>query len=330
MNIRLTIRSKMLISVFGVLFIAGAILLIFNMTAVYDKLEERLLLRGVTIANLMAQDVINRILTENYIDIELMLRERLADEQDIEYAFVRTNKGAIVAHTFEYGFPAELKDINYVPAGQDYAIMRFETDRSSLIDIARPLLKGELGQLHIGLSATTIRNQTEDIIFSIIWLIPVTMIAAGVVFTILARYITRPLLALAETVEQASHSSLNVQADVSSQDEIGDLARSFNDMISARRKIEQDREEIISRLQAALQEVRTLSGLLPICAWCKKIRDDRGYWQQIEGYISRHTEAVFSHGICPDCLKEVSRETYERLDAMQKDRADGSDKKNAE
>jgi K+-sensing histidine kinase KdpD len=57
-------------------------------------------------------------------------------------------------------------------------------------------------------------------------------------------------------------------------------------------------------LQAALKEVKQLSGLLPICAWCKRIRDDEGDWQQIETYITIHSEADFTHGICPDCARK--------------------------
>ncbi len=63
-------------------------------------------------------------------------------------------------------------------------------------------------------------------------------------------------------------------------------------------------------LKKALDDVKQLSGLLPICATCKKIRDDDGYWTQIERYISKHSEADFTHGICPDCLKVL----YEDLD----------------
>jgi hypothetical protein len=58
----------------------------------------------------------------------------------------------------------------------------------------------------------------------------------------------------------------------------------------------------------ALSQVRQLSGMLPICASCKKIRDDRGYWNQIEKYISEHTEALFTHGLCPDCAKKALEE----------------------
>jgi len=63
--------------------------------------------------------------------------------------------------------------------------------------------------------------------------------------------------------------------------------------------------EIVIQLQKAIFEVKTLSGLLPICSSCKKIRDDKGYWNQIENYISEHSEAGFTHSLCPDCEKRL-------------------------
>ena len=75
--------------------------------------------------------------------------------------------------------------------------------------------------------------------------------------------------------------------------------------IERRKAAEQERDEVINELQKALSEVKTLRGLLPICCNCKKIRDDNGYWNRIESYIQSHSEAEFSHGICPDCLKEL-------------------------
>ncbi len=71
-----------------------------------------------------------------------------------------------------------------------------------------------------------------------------------------------------------------------------------------------ERERLIKELQSAIHEVRTLSGLLPICAACKKIRDDKGYWNQLETYITDHSEAEFTHGICPDCRKKLYPELY--------------------
>jgi hypothetical protein len=62
---------------------------------------------------------------------------------------------------------------------------------------------------------------------------------------------------------------------------------------------------LIRELQEALTMVKLLSGLLPICASCKKIRDDKGYWTQIEFYIRDHSEAEFSHSLCPECMKKL-------------------------
>ncbi len=75
--------------------------------------------------------------------------------------------------------------------------------------------------------------------------------------------------------------------------------------ISDRRQSEEEREDLIEKLQEALSEVKTLSGLLPICSACKKVRDDRGYWTQIEAYIRKHSDAEFTHGICPECKKKL-------------------------
>lgn len=69
----------------------------------------------------------------------------------------------------------------------------------------------------------------------------------------------------------------------------------------------------VAELEEALSSVKQLQGLLPICSYCKKIRDDRNYWEQVESYISRHSEAQFSHGICPDCYAEHVTPDIERL-----------------
>ena len=69
-------------------------------------------------------------------------------------------------------------------------------------------------------------------------------------------------------------------------------------------------EKMVTSLQKALNEVKTLSGLIPICASCKKIRDDKGYWNQIESYIKEHSNAEFSHGYCPDCARKLYPEAY--------------------
>src|SRR5437899_12753008 len=75
--------------------------------------------------------------------------------------------------------------------------------------------------------------------------------------------------------------------------------------ITEQKQLEEQRERLIEELRNALTHIKTLRGLLPICAACKKIRDDRGYWTQIEEYISDHSDAKFSHGICPECRQKL-------------------------
>lgn len=89
------------------------------------------------------------------------------------------------------------------------------------------------------------------------------------------------------------------------------ISRDITDRIQA----EKEREHLIKELQNALAEVKTLRGILPICMNCKKIRDDEGAWRQLETYISEHTDANFSHGVCEPCAKSIYPEIYEKLQA---------------
>jgi len=72
--------------------------------------------------------------------------------------------------------------------------------------------------------------------------------------------------------------------------------------------LQQSLAQRVAELQNALTMVKQLSGLLPICSYCKKIRGDGNYWQQLETYLSEHSEAEFSHGVCPDCYEHVKKE----------------------
>ncbi len=104
---------------------------------------------------------------------------------------------------------------------------------------------------------------------------------------------TRPVMAIFQEVAEVKRDLL--------------LAR--NEILS-RQQAEKKLNAVIAELKQALAEVKVLRGFLPICASCKKIKDDQGYWKQIEEYIALHSEAEFSHGICPDCARKL----YPELD----------------
>ena len=83
--------------------------------------------------------------------------------------------------------------------------------------------------------------------------------------------------------------------------------------ITERKEREQEREKLIIELSTALDKIKTLEGLIPICASCKKIRTDDGYWEEVEIYVRNHTKADFTHGLCPSCTKDMYPEIYEKL-----------------
>ena len=82
--------------------------------------------------------------------------------------------------------------------------------------------------------------------------------------------------------------------------------------VTERKQAEEERERLVHQLQTALAEVRSLREILPICSYCKRVRDDENYWQSVETYISEHTDTRFSHGICPTCFE---REVEPQLEA---------------
>jgi PAS domain S-box-containing protein len=83
--------------------------------------------------------------------------------------------------------------------------------------------------------------------------------------------------------------------------------------ITSQKLAQAEREALIKKLQETLNEVKTLRGILPLCSYCKKIRDDEGYWEQVEVYIHKNYDTDISHGICPDCLKEHYPKEYETM-----------------
>lgn len=92
------------------------------------------------------------------------------------------------------------------------------------------------------------------------------------------------------------------------KDELGLLLNDINRLLDSADIVIEQKEELIVDLENALQEIKTLRGIIPICSYCKKIRNDEGAWAILEAYITEHTHAELSHGVCPDCLERVLRD----------------------
>ena len=107
---------------------------------------------------------------------------------------------------------------------------------------------------------------------------------------------------------------ISVSNVTNSEREIVGRMASFVD-ITKRKRAEKEQEKLIRKLERALDKIKTLRGLIPICAACKKIRDDKGYWHQVEVYVRDHSEADFSHDICPECAQKLYPDLFEEKES---------------
>jgi hypothetical protein len=112
----------------------------------------------------------------------------------------------------------------------------------------------------------------------------------------------------AELVRHREHLEQLVQERTR---ELQNSNKRLREEVAERVRVQREREKLITDLQDAAANIKTLHGLIPICASCKKVRNDGGYWQQVEVYIRDHSEADFSHGLCPECAARLYADYYE-------------------
>jgi methyl-accepting chemotaxis protein len=262
----------------------------------------------------------------------------LRNISDIDQAAVYTKDGRILGRYTRDGiktisFPSEPVEDGYI------------LEKGHLAVFHNVVFDNEtIGKVYVCASTKKIsRNLLNLLLFILI----ISGLASGTAFLLLSRLqkaIVDPLFHLSNVVNKVKEEKdYSVRAAVHSKDELGMLAGGLNMMlerieqwnieledkvsvrtrtlrqtnelleeeIAERKRMETERDKLIVELKEALAEVKQLSGLLPICASCKKIRDDKGYWNQIETYISEHSEAMFTHAICPDCGKKLYPEYYD-------------------
>jgi HAMP domain-containing protein len=148
-----------------------------------------------------------------------------------------------------------------------------------------------------------------------------------VLLALVTRNISKPLGRLYQASEIVASGNLDHKIGMAPHDEIGQLARAFDLMtsrlkevtasredlnreIAERKELAAEREKMIEELRSALSEIKILRDILPICSYCKKIRNDEGYYEQLEGYLLKFSGVGFSHTICPHCLVQHFPEEY--------------------
>lgn len=308
-----SVRRKILVSLLASTFFFALVLVAFAETVVRQRLRGLLQEKGFAIARQVALDCVSPVITERYFEISMMFKDLQAAESGVVYAFILDDDGRDLVHTFANGVPPELRQAHPVDPLQPFSSQELTTDKGAILDIGVPLLRGQAGVLHLGLSATAINRDVNRIVMLVLLVTVVTLIVGIAAAIGFSRIITRPLIALAGAAERFGQGETSQPLAIEADDEIGELAKTFNVMVANRQRSAEERDRLIKELQQSLSEVKTLRGFLPICSSCKKIRTDQGSWQQLESYIRDHSEAEFSHGICPECTKALYPEQWEHL-----------------
>jgi HAMP domain-containing protein len=312
-----SLRRKILLGLLATTLLFAALMVGFAHTVVRGQLAALLTEKGVAIARKIAADCVSPVITERYFEIEMLFKDLQASEGDLVYAYVLGEDGRELVHTFSGGVPAALKAANRVPPAQEVSARKIGTDRGPVLDVGVPLLRGRAGVLHIGLSEVRINEDVNRIVALILLVAALSLVIGGVVSVVFSRYITRPLVTLSGAAEAFGRGESRQPVAIESGDEIGELAKVFNSMVESRQRTAEERERLIGELQQALGEVKVLRGILPICSSCKKVRSDQGSWQQIESYIREHSDAEFSHGICPECARRLYPQYWDKISGKQ-------------
>jgi PAS domain S-box-containing protein len=237
-NIRL--RIKFILGLLGMVAVLGLSLVVLTKTALHHKLQVTLEKRGLSLARNIARDSVNPLLTEKFLELALMLREVRNEEADIEYIYVTNARGEVVAHTFEHGFPDDLQHGGPGEAHDPgrYSMQNLSTERGVVHEFMVPLLKGGAGTVHLGMSQASVERDINDITAMIIGAIVLLFFAGSVGAVLFGSSVTKPLHLLAVAAQALERGDLQARVPVRSNDELGQLAATFNKMAETRMQVE--------------------------------------------------------------------------------------------
>jgi len=234
------LRIKFILLLLGMVLLIGSSLVLFTKTVLLHKLQKKLDKRGFSIARNIARDSVGPLLTERFLDLSLLLRDVKKEEADIEYVYVRKATGEVVAHTFEDGFPADLQKVDFRDAENEVrsSARYLSTEQGMVHEFMVPLLKGGAGAVHLGMSQASVDRDINEILAMLIGAIAAVFVTVSVVAIWLVSRVTKPLHLMAVAAEALERGDMEARVPVRTNDEVGQLARTFNKMAETRMQFE--------------------------------------------------------------------------------------------
>ncbi len=240
MNLRTKILS---VTVLLVLLMGLTIIGLVKITLT-SSLETELKTEGISKAKHLVHMSVNDILTNRKLHLQLMLSEYRSLHSEIQYIYIEDNNSVIFTHTFKNGFPKGLKNITPPDKRTTENIQLLTTDKGSVLHIAIPVLNGQAGVLHIGISQEHIFQHVNRIIHLIMWIISGVLVLGGILAFVFSSLITRPVHKLTEIAKEIANGKFNQNIQINTKDEIGNLGHTFNKMIRELNETTVKRDEL--------------------------------------------------------------------------------------
>jgi PAS domain S-box-containing protein len=225
------LRTKLLIGTLGTISLLGMLLILIIHIIIPPKIETELCKRWVHFSKGIARESIDFLLRGKTPAFKTGLLNHIKTDEDIEYIAILDNDGGVLAHTFEKIFPENLRKVNILQPGQKCRVQRLTMERGNVYDIAVPILKGELGVVRLGISEGTIRQCIANITGALVWIIIGASIVAGISSIFLSVVVAKPVTQLMTGVKAIGSGGPGFRVNIRTNDEIGKLAASFNDMV---------------------------------------------------------------------------------------------------
>ncbi|MBU0483064.1 MAG: PAS domain S-box protein [Proteobacteria bacterium] len=265
----LGLNWKFSIAFLSLIIIVGLTTSIFIISFMTQTMRTELDEKGMSVTRNLAANTTETVLVENKVKLQLLLNNIKISERDAVYAFVLDQDGKVLAHTFTKGFPQNLAAANKIEPSQTYRIQILKNDDEYIRDIGVPMIGGEAGSAHIGFSEKHINHAIAHAKTSLFRLLIIPSLLSILIAFFLSRRIADPLIALTKSAEAIGRGNLDQKIPVTSQDEIGRLAHTFNQMTAALKKYITDireKEESLSfkNLVLTTQQENSLDGILVI------------------------------------------------------------------
>ncbi|MHB8882184.1 MAG: ATP-binding protein [Thermodesulfovibrionales bacterium] len=228
---RKSIQMSVLLGTVAVIVVTGFMMILLVKFMLPGKLLGILEEKTIAQARLVASEIANPLLTEQFFDLRIRLNDLKRSDDSIAYAFVIDAHDKVVAHTFESGFPSELRTANRVAAGRKQTVKQLTTGIEHYLDVGMPVLSGGIGELHVGTFLAPVEQGVNRIVAMIVWIIIATSAAGGIIAVILTRRELRPLRELGQAIESFGRGDMVQQVlPLDNSNEIGQLIVVFNKM----------------------------------------------------------------------------------------------------